>query len=138
MLKAIAQIRRDCGQRDAANPFPVITGTLAGAINAAAPACRADDFDAAVGCLCEVWENFHAEQVYRSDSIGVIRTGARWLTMMSIGWLMARFHRAKPRTLLDNTPLEVLLTPLVSTERLHQMMREGHLQALPVSAPSYG
>ena len=94
VLKAIAQIRRECGQADAANPFPVIAGTSAGAINAAALACRADDFVGAVGSLCEVWENFHAEQVYRADSFGVIRTGARWLTMMSIGWVIARWRRA--------------------------------------------
>ena len=138
VLKAIAQIRRDCGAQHTANPFPVITGTSAGAINAAALACRADDFDGAVDGLCRVWENFHAEQVYRSDSIGVIRTGARWLTMLSIGWVIARFRRAHPRSLLDNKPLEALLTRLVSTERLHQMMRDGHLQALAVSASSYG
>ena len=86
----------------------MIAGTSAGAINAAALACRADDFDAAVASLTEVWENFHAEQVYRSDSIGVIRSGARWLTMMSIGWVIARWRRARPRSLLDNTPLEGL------------------------------
>ena len=97
VLKALAQIRRDCGATGSGNPFPVITGTSAGAINAAALACRADDFDAAVHGLCEVWENFHAEQVYRSDSIGVIRTGARWLTMMSVGWVIARWRRARPR-----------------------------------------
>ena len=138
VLKAIAQMRRECGQAAAPNPFPVITGTSAGAINAAALACRADDFDAAVTCLCEVWENFRAEQVYRSDSIGVIRTGARWLTMLSIGWVIARFHRARPRSLLDNAPLETLLAKMVSTERLRQMMQGGHLQALAVSASSYG
>ena len=138
VLKAIAQIRRECGLAGAPNPFPVITGTSAGAINAAALACRADDFDGAVDGLCHVWENFRAEQVYRSDSIGVIRTGARWLTMLSIGWVIARFHRARPRSLLDNTPLEALLGKLVSTDRLHQVMRDGHLQALAVSASSYG
>lgn len=137
VLKAIAQIRRDCGA-PSHNPFPVITGTSAGAINAAALACRADDFDAGVHSLCEVWENFHAEQVYRSDSIGVIRTGAKWLTMMSLGWLIARWRRAKPRSLLDNEPLSMLLGRLVSTERLQLMMREGHLQALAVTASSYG
>ena len=138
VLKAIAQIRRDCGQAAAPNPFPVITGTSAGAINAAALACRADDFDSAVACLCDVWENFTAEQVYRADSIGVIRSGARWLTMLSIGWVIARFHRARPRSLLDNTPLEALLTGLISTERLRKVMVDGHLQALAVSASSYG
>ena len=113
VLKAIAQIRREASGAVGGNPFPVITGTSAGAINAAALACRADDFDAAVAGLVEVWENFHAEQVYRSDSIGVIRTGARWLTMMSIGWVIARWRRARPRSLLDNKPLESLLQRLV-------------------------
>ena len=138
VLKAIAQIRRECGQVAAPNPFPVITGTSAGAINAAALACRADDFDGAVDGLCEIWQNFHAEQVYRADSLGVIRTGARWLTMMSIGWAIARWRRARPRSLLDNAPLEVLLNRLISTERLRRMMREGHLKALAVTASSYG
>jgi NTE family protein len=138
VLKAIAQIRRESGQSGAGNPFPVITGTSAGAINAAALACRADDFDGAVEGLCEVWQNFHAEQVYRADSFGVIRTGARWLTMMSVGWAIARWRRARPRSLLDNSPLEQLLTRLVDTARTQRMMREGHLKALAVSASSYG
>ena len=58
---------------------------------------------------CDVWRNFHAEQVYRADSFGVIRTGARWLTMMSMGWVIARWRRARPRSLLDNKPLDELL-----------------------------
>jgi NTE family protein len=137
VLKAIAQIRRDCAA-PRVNPFPVITGTSAGAINAAALACRADDFDGAVASLCEVWENFHAEQVYRADSIGVIRTGARWLTMVSVGWLIARWRRARPRSLLDNEPLSQLLHRLVSGHRVKQMMNDGHLHALAVTASSYG
>ncbi|MGZ5133447.1 MAG: patatin-like phospholipase family protein [Caldimonas sp.] len=138
VLKAIAQVRREAGAGDTGNPFPVIAGTSAGAINAAALACRADDFDGAVAGICEVWENFRAEQVYRSDSIGVIRTGARWLTMMSIGWVIARWRRARPRSLLDNKPLEGLLARLVSTARLHHVMQQGHLHALAVTASSYG
>ena len=138
VLKAIAQVRREAGCAGGSNPFPVIAGTSAGAINAAALACRADDFDGAVAGICQVWENFHAEQVYRSDSLGVIRTGARWLTMMSIGWVIARWRRVRPRSLLDNRPLEALLEHLVSTTRLHEMMVAGHLHALAVTASSYG
>ena len=137
VLKAIAGIRAECAV-ERLNPFPVVAGTSAGAINAAALACRADDYDSAIRVLCEVWENFSAEQVYRSDSLGVIRTGARWLTMMSIGWVIARWSRARPRSLLDNTPLEDLLKRLVRTERVHRMMQEGHLRALAVTASSYG
>ena len=137
VLSAVAQIRRDCAAAQA-NPFPVIAGTSAGAINAAVLACGSDDFDGAVANLREVWENFRVEQVYRSDAIGIIRTGARWLTMLSIGWIIARWRRMRPRALLDNSPLEGLLKKLVNLERLRPMMAQGHLQALAITASSYG
>lgn len=119
------------------NPFGVICGTSAGAINAAALACHADRFEAAVEVVAKVWENFHAEQVYRADSLGVIRTGAQWLTMVSIGWVIARWRRARPKSLLDNRPLAELLQRLVPLQRLPMMLEQGHLQALAVTASSY-
>lgn len=137
VLKAIAQIRREQAPWHTANPFPVIAGTSAGAINAAALASHCDDFNHAVAQLCSVWENFRADQVYRSDALGVIRTGARWLTMMSLGWVIARWRRARQRSLLDNSPLEELLTRLVEVNRLPGLMQDGHLQALAVTASSY-
>jgi NTE family protein len=137
VLKAVAQIRREAGAVSRENPFPVIAGTSAGAVNAAALACHADDFDGAIAGLAEVWENLHAEQIYRADSLGVMRSGAGWLTMLSLGWLIARWRRARPRSLLDNSPLVSLLERLVPIERLRPMMRRGHLEALAVTASSY-
>ncbi len=136
MLRALLAIRREC-HAPAGNPFPVIAGTSAGAINAAALAGDADDFEQGVAKLVSIWQGFHADQVYRSDSIGVIRTGARWLTMMSIGWVIARWRRLKPRSLLDNAPLAGLLERLVRLERIPDLIRDGHLRALAVSASSY-
>lgn len=137
VLKAITQIRHDC-RGGARNPFDVIAGTSAGAMNAAALACRADDFDVAVQVLVNTWSGFHAEQVYRADSLGIIRTGARWLTMMSIGWVLAKWRRTLPRSLLDNSPLRTLLSELVPLHRLREVMDAGHLKALAVSASGYG
>jgi NTE family protein len=137
VLKAVMQIRRESNALPG-NPFPVITGTSAGAINAAALACRSANMDEAVRVLAEVWENFHAEQIYRADSLGVIRTGARWLTLFSIGWLVARWRRVRPRSLLDNAPAADLLARMVDTAQIKQAMRDGHLQALAVTASSYG
>lgn len=137
VLKAVAQIRRETAPWRTENPFPVIAGTSAGAINAAALASHCDDFDRAVAQLAHVWENFRAEQVYRCDALGVIRTGARWLTMMSLGWVIARWRRARQRSLLDNAPLDDLLQKLVRIERLKGLMQAGHLQALAVTASSY-
>ena len=57
----------------------------------------------AVDGLMYIWQNIHVDQVYAADSFGVIRSGARWLTMMSLGWALARWRRTRPRSLLDNT-----------------------------------
>ena len=53
VLDAIWQILRDDGWPDGDNPFQVICGTSAGAITAAALACRADSIDDAIGMVLE-------------------------------------------------------------------------------------
>ena len=136
VLKAVARIRREVGA-PRTNPFGVITGTSAGAINAAALACHADGFDHAVAGLVDIWRHFSADQVYRADAFGVVRTGARWLTMLTVGWAIARWRRARPRSLLDNSPLAELLQRVVHFERLPQMLGDGHLRALAVTGSSY-
>ena len=137
VLEAIADIRIACAARAQANPFSVITGTSAGAINAAALAGGADDFDRAVRRMVDVWKNFHAGQVYRADSIGMLRTGASWLTLMSVGWVLAHWRKLKPRSLLDNAPLLDLLQTLVPLHDLHDFITRGQLRALAVTASSY-
>jgi NTE family protein len=139
VLRALARLRREALGPAARlrNPFGVICGTSAGAINACAIAANADRFEAAVEVLAKVWQNFSAEQVYRADSLGVIRSGAQWLTMLSVGWVIARWRRARPRSLLDNKPLADLLEQMVPLDRLPRMFAEGHLHALAVTASSY-
>ena len=137
VLEAIADLRLACGAGKEPNPFPIVTGTSAGAINAAALACGADQFDRAVRRIVRVWSNFHAHHVYRADSISVMRSGARWLTLLSLGWVLARWRRMRPRSLLDNDPLAHLLVKMVPLVRLPRLIRQGHLQALAVTASSY-
>lgn len=137
VLEAIADLRNACGAGHEPNPFPIITGTSAGAINAAALACGADNFDRAVRRIARVWRQFHAGQVYGADSLSVMRSGARWLTLLSMGWALARWRRMRPRSLLDNAPLEKLLVKMVPLVRLPRLIRKGHLTALAVTASSY-
>lgn len=136
VLQAFAAIRRSCGVTSG-NPFPVIAGTSAGAINAAGLACRADDFDHAIDTMVGIWSNIHAEDIYRADSFGVIRAGARWLSLFSMGWALARWRRLRPRSLLDNSPMHHTLDKLVPLERLPRVFAEGHMHALAISASSY-
>jgi len=139
VLEAIAEIRRAAGPAltGTGNPFQVITGTSAGAINAAALACGCDDFDYVVGHIAEVWGQFRAEQVYRADSLSVIGSGTRWRMLLGFGRFAANWMRIKPKSLLDNAPLAELLQRMVPLERLPQLMKDGHLQALAVTASSY-
>ena len=137
VLQAIAAILREAGWAAARNPFQIICGTSAGAINAAALACRADNFGEGVQKLLDVWQHMKVEQVYRADSLGVIRAGARWLSLLSFGWLLRQWRAVPPRSLLDNTPLAGLLHRMLDLPRLDAALRDGVLHALAVSASSY-
>ncbi|MES2320974.1 MAG: patatin-like phospholipase family protein [Pseudomonadota bacterium] len=137
VLQAISQLLWEAGWRPARNPFDIICGTSAGAINAVALACRADNFGEGVQKLLDVWENFTVDQVYRSDSLGVIRSGARWLSLLSFGWLLRKWRAAPPTSLLDNTPLAGLLHRMLDLPRLDSVMSDGLLHALAVTASSY-
>ena len=137
VLQTIAAIRRAQGQAHGPNPFPILSGTSAGAINAAALASGADDFDKAVAHMAHTWQHIHADQVYHVSGLRMLRAGARWLGLLSLGWLLTRWWRIKPRSLLDNAPLEGLLAHMVALGRLPDMLQAGHLKALAVSASSY-
>ncbi len=137
VLEAIADIRIAAGQLHQGNPFPIITGTSAGAVNAAALACGADDFDGTVRRISRVWNNIHADQVYRSDSFSMLRSGATLLGLLALGWLLARWRHKKPKSLLDNAPLAELLKQIVPLKRLPYLIRKGHLQALAITASNY-
>lgn len=138
VLEAVAEIRRASGQQNGPNPFPILAGTSAGAINVAALACHCDHFDHAVRQMVRVWRNMHTEQIYKADSLSMLRSGARWMTMLSLGWAMARWSRVHPRSLLDNSPLQALMaSELMPLERLPALITGGHLHALAVTASSY-
>ena len=46
------------------NPFPIICGTSAGAINAAGLACQADNFRQATGSLNTFWRHMRTADIY--------------------------------------------------------------------------
>ncbi len=115
------------------NPFPIICGTSAGAINAASLASLAEDFGAGVDYLEDVWRNFHAAQVYRADALGIGASGLKWLSAFMFGWLIRR----SPRSLLDNTPLRRLLEDNLAFGRIEASIRSGALYAVSITASGY-
>jgi NTE family protein len=136
VVAAIDQLRREHGV-PAGNPFDVIAGTSAGAIIAAALASHADQYSEGIDRLVQTWAHFSADQVYRADAFGVAQTGARWLSMFTLGWAIAKWRKARPKSLLDTSPLEDLLRRMIPLDRLPQLMADGHLKGLAVTASSY-
>ncbi len=115
------------------NPFPIICGTSAGAINAATLACHADNFRGAVESLASVWRNMHAGHIYRADPLGIAASGAHWLGALMLGWVIRR----SPRSLLDNEPLRQLLERHLDFRNLDRVIANGSLYALSLTASGY-
>lgn len=137
VLKAVSSILAEQGWDPDVNPYDIICGTSAGAINATALACHADQFNKGLNQVVQIWENFRVEQVYRADSLGVLRSGARWLSLLSFGWLLRKWKANPPNALLDNSPLNTLLNRALNFPRLDAALHDGKLHALAVTASSY-
>lgn len=115
------------------NPFPIICGTSAGAVNAGALAVHADDFGRAVDHLLEVWRNFHPHHVYRSDFPGVAANSGQWLA----GFIFGAFLRNRRMSLLDNRPLESLLSRQLDFGRIEANVAAGALDAVAITCSGY-
>lgn len=127
VLKAV----RDLLPSPEQNPFAIVCGTSAGAVNAATLAVFADNFDLAVQNLLDTWENMRAHFVYRSDPFSIARTGARWLGVMML------LSRRSPRSLLDNTPLAELLSKTLDFGRIQENIDSGVLYAVSITCSGY-
>ncbi len=129
VLKAIAEMLPPA----VPTPFPIVSGTSAGAINATELAVHAADFRAAVGNLERVWRNFCVDQVFKADSLSMLRAGMHWLfAMVSGGWLLP-----PPKSLLDNSPLRSLLEKSFDFSGIRRSIDAGYLKSIAISASGY-
>ncbi|KQZ96790.1 Patatin [Achromobacter sp. Root565] len=119
------------------NPFDIICGTSAGAINAAALACRADRPHLGVRRIRRLWSSLNTDMIYRADAPGLIRTGVRWLGLLSLGWMYSGLTRKRPHSLLDNTPMQGLLERVLDFSNLRANLESGSLSALAITASGY-
>lgn len=129
VLKGIASIL----PRSVYNPFPIICGTSAGAINALSIAGRAGPFRLRSKKLETIWHNLRASDIYRTDFWGV---SANAFHVMA-SFLHSGYGIGRPISLLDNTPLRQLLENYVKFDYLDSAISNGELEAIAISAMSY-
>ena len=132
VLMAIAELL----PRNAHNPFPVICGTSAGALNAATLAVNAQNFRKGVRYLNNIWKNFHANQIYRTDALGVFMNTALWAAGIMLSGL--GINKLRKTSLLDNSPLVELLEEVMPYEKIQENIDAGLIHALSITASGYG
>ena len=129
VLAAIADLLPESAE----NPFEVIVGTSAGAINAVSLACGALDFQQAIRKLTSVWQSFRTELVYRTDWWGVLRQAGRFIGqhLLGLGRGLA------PVALLDNSPLRDLLLKELDFSGINLAVARRKLRAVAITAFAY-
>lgn len=127
VLKAVCELMPE----GSGNPFAILCGTSAGAINAATLAVYARQFRRGVRRLNRVWRNFHVDHVFKADPKSILVSGARWL--LALGG----FGKRKATYLLDREPLAKLLGSYLVFEDIQSAIDAGALHALSISASGY-
>lgn len=129
VLKALAKIL----PRTSSNPFPIISGTSAGAVNSVVLASKAEHFRSAVAELEHVWAHFRCQQVYKTDHLTMLKSSLHWMSSILLaGWLVGT-----PKSLLNNAPLRELLSRNVHFPRIQTAIDCGYLEAVAVTAAGY-
>ena len=129
VLKAVAELL----PRGSPNPFQVISGTSAGAVNSVVLASRAKYLRSAVAELEQVWGHFRCHQVYKTDHLTMLKSSLHWMASIVLGgWLVGA-----PRSLLDNAPLRALLSRNVHFPRIQDAINDGYLDAVAITAAGY-
>jgi NTE family protein len=129
VLKAVAELGDS-----SRNPFPIICGVSVGSINATFVAGRAGDFRTGVADLEKLWMALRSHKVYRTDFPSTLLSALHWLATLTFGG----FGRGNPLSLLRNGPLERLLRDGIDFAEVRRCLQEGLLDALAVTASSYG
>ena len=131
VLKAIAEFFPQCTR----NPFPIICGTSSGSLNAAALAVHSPSLHRGVRYLLEVWTQSHANLVYRTDFVGVLKNVTHWLLGLILSGL--GINKLKKVALLDNTPMVNLLKAALPYENIQKNIDAGNLHALSITVSAY-
>lgn len=119
--------------RGSSNPFNILSGTSAGAVNTVVLASKARRYRVAVAELERVWRNFRCDQVYRTDTGTMLKSSLHWMFSIVLGgWFVGT-----PISLLDNAPLRSLLSRNVRFPRIQQSLDNGYLDAVAITAASY-
>lgn len=124
---------KDILPSSAHNPFPIICGTSAGAINALALATHTGSFREAVADLYTIWGNIAIERIFKTGWVEMSKS----LTQLSGSLFNQGVGRERPVSLLDNEPLREFLKETIRFGNIAKGVEAGDLEAVAVTALGY-
>jgi NTE family protein len=131
VLKRIGELR---SVQEFGNPFPIIGGSSAGAVNGCGLAVGCDEFSLATRVLARLWAELRPTDIFRCDVFSQARNSITWIMDLSFGAVLGG---GNARSLLDATPLRHFLNSHLDCDRIQQNIKRGHLYALAISATNY-
>jgi NTE family protein len=131
VLSGIAEI---AAAKRKSNPFQVVTGVSAGAVNAAGLVAWPGDFIEATDQLVKNWTTITASDVFKTDAVTAGRLGFKFLIDTALGSMK---EKKMARSLLDTAPLREYLAERIPFEKLESRFREDGVQSLALTAMNY-
>ena len=131
VLKRIGEIPR---VQTHGNPFPIIEGASAGAINGCSLAAGSDNFALVTQVIARLWSELRPSDIFRCDMFSQARNSLTWILDLSFGGVIGG---GNAHSLLDATPLRHFLSTHLNCDRIQQNIKRGNLYALAISATNY-
>jgi len=131
VVRAVAEIS---AKLNIAQPFDIMTGVSAGAINASYLAAQAHQLEEGSIRLAKLWENVTFDQVFQSDLASMSNIGAKLFLDIATGPISGA-HMA--RALLNTKPLRNLIEQNINFEQIQKNIDDGFLGAVSLTATDY-
>lgn len=122
VLKGLAEILKE---NKIKNPFQILSGVSAGAINCGHLAANIDHFDVAIEKLVYLWSNISSEQVFKTDFLS--------LNKFSLGL----FGEKKLNALLDTAPLRTLIEKNCDFSKIQKNLDNNFIESIIITANNY-
>jgi NTE family protein len=134
VIRAIGEIAHE---NKVIDPFQVLCGVSAGAINATFLASECHQFHRATEKLVDLWASLTSDQVFHTDVLSMSRIGLKWMSELSLGGFKSSLNPAEGRSLLNTEPLSDLLRKNMIFENIQENLDEGRIKALAITALEY-
>lgn len=126
VLKALSEIIKPLKIE---NPFPLLSGTSAGAINAAKLASSEGSFHDAVSELVLLWSEISSDKVFKAEILSLKNIG--------LSSFFSSEKQSKFNSLLDTSPLKKLISDSCDFNQIEKNISQKKLDSLIITANNY-